>query len=123
MVIEAVAHSGHHMTAEEVFEVVQSRTRSLNLATVYRTLELLVEEGMVSQVDLGYGRTVYATIQHGPHIHLVCRQCGKILEVDNCTVDPLCQEIKEKHGFSCDLQHLSISGLCAECQNENEESF
>ncbi len=50
----------------------------MNIATVYRTLELLVEQGLASRIDLGEERVIYATYQHGPHIHLVCRQCGQV---------------------------------------------
>jgi Fur family ferric uptake transcriptional regulator len=86
MIVEIVAHSGRHMSAEEVFKEVQARTRAINVATVYRTLELLVEEGLVSRADLRDGRVIYATARHGPHVHLVCRHCGGITDAD---VDPL----------------------------------
>ena len=75
MVIQAIAHTSSHMTAEEIFAQVQTRTQAINLATIYRTLEMLVEEGLATSVDLGGDQIVYASVNHGPHVHLVCRAC------------------------------------------------
>jgi Fur family ferric uptake transcriptional regulator len=118
MIIEAIAHAGGHATAEEIFDQVKERTRAVNLATVYRTLDLLVEKGMASRADLWDGRVVYATMQHGPHIHLVCRQCGGIFLADHSLTETLGRQLSEKYAFSADLQHLSIVGLCAACRGK-----
>ncbi len=115
MIVEAVAH-GRHTTAEEVFERVRERTQAVNIATVYRTLDLLVEEGLASRTDLGGGRVVYATAEHGPHIHLVCLQCGRVIEAETDLLESLVQELEARYGFVCAPQHLGISGLCADCQ-------
>ena len=116
MIVEAVAHSDYHLSAEEVFDRVQARARAINLATVYRTLELLVEQGLVSRVDLGGGRVVYATRRHGAHIHLVCRACGKVIDADNTLLGVLEGQIGKEYGFAADLQHITMNGLCQDCQ-------
>ena len=116
MIIEALAHSGKHVTAEEVFAEVQERARAVNIATVYRTLDLLVSEGLATRMALGDGRLVYATIRHGPHLHLLCRKCGQAIEASNGLVAALGAELLERCGFRADLQHLSILGLCDECR-------
>lgn len=118
MVIEAIAHSGRHMTAEEVYEQVRTRTRSVNLATVYRTLDFLVEEGLASRNDLGSGKIFYSTARHGPHVHLVCRQCHRVIEADGALIEPLGERCLERYGFEPDLRHLALTGLCAECRTE-----
>jgi Fur family ferric uptake transcriptional regulator len=117
MIVEAVCHSGRHLTAEEVFETVRLRTRAINIATVYRTLDLLTEEGFASRADLGEGRVVYATAEHGPHIHLVCRQCGLVTDVDVAPFAPLIEHIEAEYGFAFRPQHLAVRGLCAGCQS------
>lgn len=121
MIIEALAHSGGHITAEEIFDQVRSRTRSINLATVYRTLDLLVEVGFASRADLRNGYAVYATAQHGPHIHLVCKACGQVVDADHSLLAPINELLRGKHGFKADLEHLSIAGLCAGCQGKAEK--
>jgi Fur family ferric uptake transcriptional regulator len=116
MIVEAVAHAGRHVTAEEVYEQVLTRTSAVNVATVYRTLDLLVELGLISRADLGDGRVTYASPVHGPHCHLVCRRCGCVIEADHALVVPLDERLQEQYCFVADLDHLAIPGLCADCQ-------
>jgi Fur family ferric uptake transcriptional regulator len=118
MIIEAIAHQGEHINADEVYALVHQRTRSVNIATIYRTLELLVEQGLASRVDLGEGRVMYATNQHGPHIHLVCRQCGQIIDADQEMLAAITHQLKTDYQFAADLQHISLPGLCSSCQNK-----
>jgi Fur family ferric uptake transcriptional regulator len=122
MIIKVIAHSSRHMTAEEVFAEVQTQTRAINVATVYRTLDLLVEEGLASRADLGGGQVVYATARHGPHIHLVCRHCGAVVAVDVDSFESLFEHIQTQHGFVCGPQHFAIYGLCEDCQTVEIES-
>lgn len=116
MIIEAIVHAGHHINAEQVYAQIQERTRSVNIATVYRTLDLLVSEGLANCIDLGEGRVIYATNQHGPHIHLVCRQCGKVDDADQELLASLNHQLLKEYRFAADLQHISVLGLCKDCQ-------
>ncbi len=115
MVIEVIAHSGRHMTAEDVFEAVQARSHAINLATIYRTLDFLVEQGLASRAHLG-GSVVYATTHHGPHIHLVCECCGHVADAELEQFQPLFERIQAQYGFACSSQHFAIQGLCAGCR-------
>ena len=116
MIIQTIAHTSSHMTAEEIFAEVQTRTQALNLATVYRTLDMLVDEGLATHVDLGEGQIVYASVRHGPHIHLVCRACGHITDADPQLLAPVEEQLQNKHNFKPDLNHISIFGLCSQCR-------
>jgi Fur family transcriptional regulator, ferric uptake regulator len=116
MIIESIAHAGQHINAEEIFGQIRQRTRAVNIATVYRTLDLLVEQGLASRIDLGEGRVIYATNQHGPHIHLVCRQCGNVTDADQDLLSSLDDDLRSRYQFSADLQHISVLGLCRACQ-------
>lgn len=116
MIVEAVAHAGDHASAEQIYAQVKERTRAVNLATVYRTLDLMVEKGLAWRADLGDGCVVYATRQHGPHIHLVCRQCGGTFLAESGLLDRLGEQLEAEYGFHPDLQHLSMVGLCADCR-------
>jgi Fur family ferric uptake transcriptional regulator len=118
MIVAALAHSSHHMTAEEIFDRVQAQTQASNIATVYRTLDLLVEEGLACRNNLGGGRVSYATTEHGPHIHLVCRHCGCVIDADYKLLESLHNQLQEKHGFDANLQHISLAGLCKNCQTQ-----
>jgi Fur family ferric uptake transcriptional regulator len=115
MIIEALAHSPHHITAEEVYAKVHERARAVNIATIYRTLELLVEQGMASRAGLQDGRVVYAASNHGSHLHLVCRACGNAINASQEILASLEEQLRQQYGFAADLQHLTIAGLCSDC--------
>ena len=117
MIIAALLQGEHHehLTAEAVFTTVQGQTSAVNLATVYRTLNFLVEQGLIHRTDLGEGGVVYSSLHHGPHIHLVCRQCGQVAEMEAAPLDRLAQQCRQAHGFVVDLHHVSLPGLCAAC--------
>jgi Fur family ferric uptake transcriptional regulator len=119
MIVDAIAHSEAHMTAEEIFAAIQTRSKALNLATVYRTLDLLVDVGLVSRADLGNGRIMYVSDQHGPHLHLVCRQCGDVVGADSTLLVSVEEQLRAGYGFAADLQHLCVSGLCKSCQDNS----
>jgi Fur family transcriptional regulator, ferric uptake regulator len=116
IIVQAIAHADSHMTAEEIFAEVQTRTQALNLATIYRTLELLMEEGLVTGINLGEGKIIYATTNHGPHIHLVCRGCGQIMDVDPQLLASVEERLQSEHHFTPDLNHISIFGFCSQCR-------
>lgn len=118
MIVEIIAHSDTHLTAEEIYAQVNQRTHALNLATVYRTLELLVETGAISRVDLGDGQVSFAPHHHGAHIHLVCRCCGAVVDASQDLLEILHKQLQEQYQFEADLQHISIPGVCAACQEE-----
>jgi Fur family ferric uptake transcriptional regulator len=118
MVLEALAHGKGHMTAEEVLDQVKEHTRVVNIATVYRTLDMLVEAGLASRANLWDGRQVYAFCQHGPHLHLVCRSCGTTVDADAQLLLSLVEEAKERYQFSIDWQHLAVQGICQACKEK-----
>jgi Fur family ferric uptake transcriptional regulator len=116
MIIEAIAHNASHMTAEEVLGAVRERSQAVSLSTIYRTLDFLVENGLCSRTDLGGGHVIYATLKHGPHLHLVCRTCGQVMEIEGSVLSNLESLLLNRHGFSADLHHLSLYGVCQACQ-------
>ena len=117
MIVQIIAHCGRHMSAEEVMENVRAKTTSVNIATVYRTLDMLVENGLASKFDLGNGKTAYATGEHGPHVHLVCKHCGSVTEVSEQDISAFLGKIETLYDFDCNPYHFSVHGLCSDCRN------
>ena len=117
MIIEAIAHGPSHITAEEIAGEIHRHTRTINLATIYRTLDLLWKEGFACRNDLSEGKIVYSTIQHGPHIHLVCRKCEQITDANVEFLDTLGEDLKSVYRFMPDLDHFSVFGICKSCQH------
>ena len=118
MIVAVIAHADTHLTAEQIYAQVSQRTQAVNLATIYRTLELLVETGSVSRVDLGQGQVSYAAQHHGAHIHLVCRCCGAVIDASQDLLETLHAQLQERYGFAADLEHISIAGVCGECSSQ-----
>jgi len=116
-VIQAVASHTSHFTAEMVSESVKEKSTAVNLATIYRTLDLLVDEGIISRSDLGQGQIIYANQKHGHHIHLVCRSCRQVIDASVSCTESIKEALKADYGFELDLNHISLFGICSNCKN------
>lgn len=114
MIIDALLSDGPHLTADKVYERVQARTGAVNIATVYRTLDMLVAQGIACRTDMGE-QIIYAPAEHGPHIHLVCRHCRYVIDADAAMLEGLAAQLERDHAFTADLQHISLFGTCAGC--------
>jgi len=116
MVIEALHSGDEHISAEEIYVQVRAKYRYANISTVYRTLELLKELGLVTEIALGDGRVRYHPAEKGHHHHLVCHKCGRIIDLPESALAPLEDSILRDYQFKADLKHLAVFGLCAPCQ-------
>jgi Fur family ferric uptake transcriptional regulator len=114
MILSILAEGEGHMTAEQIHAQVRREYPHLNLSTVYRTLELLRDHGIVSETDLGGGVRQFELLDQ-PHHHLVCLDCGGIEELDAATLRPLQERLLRQHGFHARLDHLAIFGHCRHC--------
>ncbi|KPK24183.1 MAG: Fur family transcriptional regulator [Dehalococcoidia bacterium SG8_51_3] len=116
MVLDAIEKSDHHISAEEIYAQVIARYPHLNISTVYRTLELLHRLGLVTETDLGGGRVRYHPADKGHHHHLVCQECGKVIDLDESVMDNLKEMLKRDYDFAPDIRHLALFGICADCR-------
>lgn len=117
--MDTIHNTAHHLTAEEIIDSVQSKMPCINKSTIYRTLDILEEIGCVYKSVLG-DQFIYHHAQEGHHHHLVCRKCGKIIDLDGNLFAPVERSLREKYGFSVDFKHLILSGLCKECRSKTE---
>ena len=115
MVMSAIANSEHHISAEEIYVQVVAKYPHVNISTVYRTLELLKRLNLVTETDLGGGRVRYHPADKGHHHHLVCQECGAIIDLDESVLSSLKSQLLQEYKFSADLRHLAIFGRCANC--------
>ncbi|MGQ0847017.1 MAG: Fur family transcriptional regulator [Sporichthyaceae bacterium] len=118
LVLAAVNELGH-ATPEQVCAQVQRTASGINISTVYRTLELLEELGLVRHAHLGHGAPSYHPAGHVQHIHLVCRDCEAVLEVEATVAEALGASLRAAEGFEIDLEHFAIYGRCAACSKAN----
>ena len=120
LVLEAVARLGH-ATPEDVGAEVRQAARGVNISTIYRTLELLEQLGMVTHAHLGHGAPTYHLAVDADHVHLVCRSCGKITEVSPDSVRPLVTALNAEQDFETDVGHLTVFGRCGQCRRAGAE--
>jgi Fur family ferric uptake transcriptional regulator len=106
-----------HATPEQVCQRVQVRTPTVNITTIYRTLELLESLGTVRHTHLGHGAPTYSVHEHG-HVHLVCHACGDVIEAPCEVMDELRGTLRARYGFALDASHLALSGTCRNCTRE-----
>jgi len=118
LVIEALHNADKHISAEELYEQLHSRYPYANISTVYRTLDLLKELNLVTEADFGEGRVRYHVAEKGHHHHLVCRSCGKVIDLEDAVLRPLKDALLQKCGFDADLRHVAISGECKVCRRK-----
>lgn len=115
-VAEILFGTHHHVSAEEILARLRTSRRPVGKATVYRTLELLREAGLIREHDFGEGFKRYEPHPTRPrHEHLVCTRCGKVIEFVSGDVERVESEVAALHRFRPTHHRLEIYGLCEEC--------
>lgn len=112
----------HHLSAEEVYDVLKSKDFDFGLATVYRNVELLSSLGILSKVNFDDGRTRYELNSSDPqthqHHHLICLKCKKIIEFEEDLLENLERVINEKSGFDIVNHEVKFYGYCSDCKGK-----
>ena len=116
-VLEAFLGSEEHVSAEDLYKIVSAKEPKIGLATVYRTLALLTESGLAAELDFGDGQKRYErNYQQGHHDHMICTQCGKIIEFHNSLIEKLQEDVAREHGFEMTAHKLDMFGICQDCR-------
>ena len=115
-VLSTIESSDSHISAEEIYAQVVAKYPRVNISTVYRTLELLKQIGLLYEIDLGEGRIRYHPEDRGHHHHLICRKCGAVIDVSESVLFPIQAILLQAFNFRADLRHLAIFGFCENCQ-------
>ncbi len=104
-------------SAQEIHDLLSDRGEQVGLATVYRTLQLLADQGEVDQLRSEEGEAVYRRCSPEHHHHLVCRSCGATVEVEGPAVEQWTSAIAAAHGYADVAHSLEIFGACPECRD------
>jgi len=118
---EYVGDASDFQTAQQIFDRLRAQGTPVSLPTVYRTLASLAESGDLDHLTTG-GQTAYRRCSAHHHHHLVCRSCGRTIELTDTPVEQWAAMVAEKYGF-IDIAHVTeISGLCPDCQHRGNAS-
>jgi Fur family ferric uptake transcriptional regulator len=111
-----VAEPDSHLSAEDVVARVAAQMTKVDPSTVYRTLDLLVREGLVRRTDLGAGRAFYEPAQDHLHHHVVCERCGAVAHLHDEEVGDVRERVEKASGYALSRRDMSFYGLCPNCR-------
>jgi Fur family transcriptional regulator, ferric uptake regulator len=120
-ILDRVFANHKHFEADELLVELRLSHQNISRATIYRTLALLVKSGLLKEVISGERHAHYEHIfGHEHHDHLVCDNCGKIIEFVNYKIEDLQNGVCRKYNFKADSHRLQIHGLCKDCNVKNK---
>lgn len=127
VVLEVLAeHKDRHMAAEDIYDLVRVDFPEIGIATVYRTVQLLLDMQMIDRIELNDGCVRYeighqflGEAKHYHH-HLICRSCGKVIAFDDDLLEELEKHIEETLGFHVLDHELKLYGKCRECMRKDK---
>lgn len=123
LILEIFLETEEHLTSEDLYLLVHKHDDTIGLTTVYRTLKLLTEAGLAREVRFGDNKTYYEHhYNHDHHDHMICTQCGRVIEFFSAEIEALQDEMADKFGFKPTHHSLRMWGLCDECQLAETEA-
>lgn len=126
IILDVFSRAKKHLSAEDIYMEVYKIYQGIGLTTIYRTLDILINTGMVSRHDFGDGRSRYELIRDSKdkhHHHLICLNCGKIIDYSDFIdeeiklFDKLEKVLSEKHNFEIKYHQVGFYGLCDKCKS------
>ena len=117
LILETMREAGGHLDADEIYRLARQKAPRLSLSTVYRTLAMLKEAGLVDELHLGEEHHHYEIKGDGHH-HLICQGCGKVIEFECPFSQELLHALGEEYDFEIAGIHLDLVGYCAECRQK-----
>jgi Fur family ferric uptake transcriptional regulator len=115
-IFSALVKSGGHVTADDLVDIVRERAGPIGRMTVYRTLDLLNGLGLIRAVYQGTGAAHYVLMNDGHHHHLTCTGCGTVIELQECQLESVEQQVGERFNFRVTGHLVEIYGKCESCQ-------
>lgn len=115
-ILRILEEANGHLPPLMIYERAQQLLPGITEATVYRTLNFLVDQGLALAAHIGNGQLVYE-IAGREHHHLICRRCGEAIEIDHQLLKDIYEELHQRTGFQIDCIHVTFFGLCSECQH------
>jgi len=120
LLLELIRDAEGHIDAKELYQSARARDESIGPATVYRSLNLFKELGLVDEMRLGKLRCYYEIKQSPEHQHLLCRGCGKVIEFQNPYFNKLIKAVQREHGFKITKAELYLEGYCPNCEEKEK---
>jgi Fur family ferric uptake transcriptional regulator len=114
VLVDVLLEHEDHLTADELIAAVDRRVPGIAPSTVYRLLQRLEDAGVLEHIHIGRGPTIYH-LRHHEHGHLVCHQCGTIIDIPEAAFDGLAKTVGQQYDFTIDPRHAALLGRCRNC--------
>ena len=122
LIANALAAAGRQLTADQLYRSLRRRQPAIGRATVFRTLETLVDAGVARRLELDGHVYAYVACLPAHHHHIACTRCGRVEEIDEAYVTPIARRLAREMGFEIDDARLDFYGRCATCRAEDAAS-
>lgn len=120
MILETIGESEQPISAEEIYQILEEKDHDLNLSTVYRNLNTLVEKNiLLKNTDLD-GVSFFQLNLHDHKHFITCISCGKRVTIENCPIDEFSKDVEDETGFAIRSHNFEFTGLCPQCQKKNK---
>jgi len=121
VVMQVLAESQEHLDANALFVRVQAIDPSISLSTLYRTLSIFKEIGLVEAHQLGEEHAHFEAVQDNPHYHFMCTACGRVIEFDAPQVREAIRDLSRREGVKVTTSHFMLAGWCADCRRQGKD--
>ena len=121
LILKILQKRGGHLDADEIYRLARQERPRLSLSTVYRTLSVLKELGLVRELRFEEGYSRYELAGPEEHHHLICLGCGKVVEFQCAHCAQVHQDLADRHGFQITGSRVELLGYCAECQKRRKQ--
>lgn len=123
LILETFLRTEEHLTSEDLHRLVHRKDPTVGLTTIYRTVKLLTEAGLAREVRFGDGKTYYEHhYNHEHHDHMICTDCGKVIEFFSPDIEELQDQMAVSFGFKPTHHSLRLWGVCSDCQQKEAAS-
>jgi Fur family ferric uptake transcriptional regulator len=115
-ILDILEKHGGHLTSSELLKLVEQRDPGIGRASVFRTLDLMIKVGIIWTTVQGGSTVHYMLMPGGHHHHIICTNCHKLIEFEDCRLGPLIHAMQERYGVRVDGHLLELYGLCSDCR-------
>jgi Fur family ferric uptake transcriptional regulator len=123
LILDVFLRTEQHLSNEDLYQLVKKEDPTVGQTTVYRTLKILTDAGLAREVRFGDGRTHYEhNYKHQHHDHMICSECGKIIEFFSAELEAIQDQMAAKHDFEITQHLLRMIGVCSECRREQKHN-
>ncbi|MCX8131093.1 MAG: transcriptional repressor [Clostridia bacterium] len=118
IIVDALEKADKPISADDIYLRIKEEGNSVNLSTVYRTLDLMESKNLVTKIHMGDGKARYGLTGDGHKHHLICTNCHKSVPIDTCPLETLQKDVGSKTRFDITGHKLELYGICPECKND-----